>query len=718
MTSFEDSILRVLKGDSVVGAAFLVSDRLIATCAHVVEAADVKIGEKISLRLSNGEIIEAIVEPEFWRNPNAEDISILRLNEPLENLQPVILGSSSGTKGHDFSTFGFPEQGQELTGGGEIIGQATMDGIKLLQLRSLELTTGFSGAPVFDETTKRVVGMVTAITLPDKYLRLGATGFAISTDSMREVCSELKISYLPPQSSDLTPLHQLRPSPSDFVGRTTELNALLRSIQSGGVILGIKGMPGVGKTSLALKFAEKIVNIYPDAQLFLDLRGTHEEAPLKPRDIMIYLIKSFQPQIDCPENDDELEALYRSTLHGKKALLFLDNVYDTAQVIPLVPPKDCLLILTSRQHFDLPGLSLINLDVLNTLEARHMVQTQSISEMTDSEADTIADQCGYLPLAIRVSVNLLRVRSDWTPRDLIARLNKQKLQVLDPVQASLELSYKNLDKKLQKSFRQLYAASLIFSGEQHSRKTDSFLAFLNNSKELPQSFGLISLADVFRVWGWGDNIAKFHLFNIINTIDQTVLFAFYICLSLLLIPKGVFDKLLKEKRYLLLFIVGLPLLILWLLIGVICLPIAVVSLLTYMLTMRIQFKADDMISDNKELLSDLDTRLGNLLASGLVEYYGEYVGMYGRGLSGYVLIKLHDLVLLFAEKKIKENIFDIGLIKRAKITLINRLTSLGDIFDRSPSLHFPGFMKFNYLDLMVRDPSDALEYYYLLKQIR
>lgn len=32
MNSFEDSILRVLKGDSVVGAAFLVSDRHVVTC--------------------------------------------------------------------------------------------------------------------------------------------------------------------------------------------------------------------------------------------------------------------------------------------------------------------------------------------------------------------------------------------------------------------------------------------------------------------------------------------------------------------------------------------------------------------------------------------------------------------------------------------------------------------------------------------------------------
>src|SRR5258706_1440492 len=158
MNSFEDSILRVLKGDSIVGAAFLVSDRLVATCAHVVKSAGAEVGGKISLRLSIGKNINAVVEPEFWRDQNAEDISILRLNEPLENIQPVILGSSSGTKGHNFSTFGFPKNGQELAGGGEFIGQATINGLKLLQLDSKQVTPGFSGAPIFDEITKRVVG--------------------------------------------------------------------------------------------------------------------------------------------------------------------------------------------------------------------------------------------------------------------------------------------------------------------------------------------------------------------------------------------------------------------------------------------------------------------------------------------------------------------------------------------------------------------------------
>jgi WD40 repeat protein len=247
MSSFEDSILRVLKGDLVVGAAFLVSDCLIATCAHVIEAAGAKVGGKIYLQLAGGKQVEALVEPEFWRDSNREDIAILRLGEPLENLQPLILGSSSGTKGHKFSTFGFPNMGQELSGGGEIIGLATIDRINLLQLRSPEVTPGFSGAPIFDEITKRVVGMVVTITPPDEYQRLGTTAFAIPSETIRQVCSELRISEICPYRS-LDVFNE--EDASYFFGRERVVQKIVDNLKREPRFLAVLGPSGSGKSSV------------------------------------------------------------------------------------------------------------------------------------------------------------------------------------------------------------------------------------------------------------------------------------------------------------------------------------------------------------------------------------------------------------------------------------------------------------------------------------
>ena len=247
MSTFEDSILRVMKDDSVIGAAFLVSDHLVATCAHVVKSAGAEIGETISLQLSNGKNIEATIEPEFWRDPDAEDVSILRLENQLENIQPVILGSSSGTKGHRFSTFGFPDMEQELAGGGKIIGQATISRIKVLQVRSPEVTPGFSGAPAFDEITKRVVGMIVAITPPDEFRRLGTTAFAIPSEMLSEICPELRV-------SDICPYRSLDVFSEDdepyFFGREKVIRGLIDRLKQQPRFLAVLGPSGSGKSSV------------------------------------------------------------------------------------------------------------------------------------------------------------------------------------------------------------------------------------------------------------------------------------------------------------------------------------------------------------------------------------------------------------------------------------------------------------------------------------
>ena len=290
MSTFDENILRVLKGNSIVGAAFLVSDRFVVTCAHVVESAGVKVGEKISLQLSYGKQFEAIVEPRFWRDLNAEDIAILRLENPQEDFQPVILGSSSGTKGHNFSTFGFPKSGQELSGGGEIIGQATINGIKLLQLRSAEVTPGFSGAPLFDEITKRVVGMIVAITPPNEYQRLGTTAFAIPSETLSEICPELQIHDICPYRN----LDAFSEEDADFFfGRQRVLDRLLKSLKGGHRFLAVLGPSGCGKSSIiyaglipALKVGKLpgskkwgVLTMRPKNQPFEQLRAAGLENP-------------------------------------------------------------------------------------------------------------------------------------------------------------------------------------------------------------------------------------------------------------------------------------------------------------------------------------------------------------------------------------------------------------------------------------------------------
>ncbi len=243
-------------------------------------------------------------------------------------------------------------------------------------------------------------------------------------------------------------LHQLEPPPADFTGRTDELEELYNSIESDGVVIaGLYGMGGVGKTALALKLAEILSPNYPDAQIHLNLRGTDPKATLTSDDAMAYVIRSFHPEEKLPEGD-QLKALYRSILYGKQVLLLMDNASDKEQAEDLIPPSGCVLLITSRQRFTLPGLKDVDLDKLPPTDAEDWML--KIAPRLGEDAGELSKICDYLPLALRVSASTLREHRDLSPADFIRQLRDlDKLLDLTGVEASLQLSYDLLPTDLQ-----------------------------------------------------------------------------------------------------------------------------------------------------------------------------------------------------------------------------------------------------------------------------
>ena len=247
-------------------------------------------------------------------------------------------------------------------------------------------------------------------------------------------------------------LHQLPRPPGDFTGRKAELEELMGKIQEGGVaISGVQGMGGVGKTALALKLAEGLTERYPDAQFYLDLKGTTTE-PVAVTQAMAHVVRGFEPAAQLPEDEAELRGLYLSKLHGKQALLLMDNALNREQVEPLVPPSGCVLLVTSRQRFTLPGLFVQDLDTLPPEDARDLLL--AIAPRIDEQAEAIAELCGYLPLALRLAGTALAERVDLSPEEYTGRLRDSQKR-LELVDASLSLSYDLLRRELQKLWRAL-----------------------------------------------------------------------------------------------------------------------------------------------------------------------------------------------------------------------------------------------------------------------
>ncbi|MGD8450650.1 MAG: tetratricopeptide repeat protein [Phycisphaerae bacterium] len=248
---------------------------------------------------------------------------------------------------------------------------------------------------------------------------------------------------------------------TDFTGRTAEIDELLEKLQSGGVaITGVQGLGGIGKTELAFALAERLDGQHPDAQIYLDLRGT-QETPVSPADALRHVILSFTPEAKLPDDVSALQGLYRSTLHEKRVLLLMDNAAEAEQLEPLAPPPaGCVLLVTSRQQFTLPGLYVKNLDTLSPEDARDLLLR--ICPRIGDAAEQIAELCGCLPLALRLAGSALAGRRNLSPDDYVRRLTdeQQRLKHLDKVAASLRLS----DAPLPDELRRAWYALSIFPG--------------------------------------------------------------------------------------------------------------------------------------------------------------------------------------------------------------------------------------------------------------
>src|SRR5258706_3788541 len=257
-----------------------------------------------------------------------------------------------------------------------------------------------------------------------------------------------------PRSEYPSALHQLPEPPPDFVGRKNEIQLLLDQLTKGqGIaISGLSGMAGIGKTALGLAIAHRLKATYSDAQLFIDLKGTGHH-PLQASDVMKFVIYSFNPSADLTNiSEAYLQAVYQSTLSGKKVLLFLDNAHDASHITPLLPPSSCCLIITSRWRLALPGLQSLRLDVFETKDALEFLM--SLCSRIDKHAEKIADLCGYLPIALRMAGTFLQTHDDWPITNYIEKLSDKpmrlqslQIEVSDsPIEAAFEMSFQQLDK--------------------------------------------------------------------------------------------------------------------------------------------------------------------------------------------------------------------------------------------------------------------------------
>jgi DNA-binding SARP family transcriptional activator/uncharacterized protein HemY len=282
-----------------------------------------------------------------------------------------------------------------------------------------------------------------------------------------------------PAGSSLEPVipRELPAPVAHFTGRAAErakLTALLD--QSAGeapgalVISAIGGTAGVGKTALAVHWAHQVAGRYPDGQLYVNLRGYDPDQPVTAAGALASFLRALgAPGEDIPPDEDERAARYRSRLAGKRMLIVLDNARSAGQVRPLLPgTPSCAVVVTSRDALAglvaRDGAVRLELDLLPLPDAVGLLRAL-IGARADADlgaAALLAQQCGRLPLALRVAAELADARGDVPLARLVEELadQQQRLSLLDAggdprtaVRAVFSWSYRHLDAFAARVFR-------------------------------------------------------------------------------------------------------------------------------------------------------------------------------------------------------------------------------------------------------------------------
>ena len=255
-----------------------------------------------------------------------------------------------------------------------------------------------------------------------------------------------------------------------FLGRAGELAELDRWHAAGGAVLELTGTGGIGKTALAIHWSWQQRALFPDGQLYADLRG-HDDDPEDASDVLRRFLRRLGVAADeVPPGREERAALFRTRLAGRRVLLLLDNAASSAQVRPLLPgAPGCVTVVTGRTRLD--GLVARNgarrlvvplLDRTASVELIAALLDLPAGTAAAGALTTLAELCGDLPLALRLAGARVGTGAHNHLETVLAELagtrRLDRLSVEDgdtAVRATFSLSYRALPAPIARAFRLL-----------------------------------------------------------------------------------------------------------------------------------------------------------------------------------------------------------------------------------------------------------------------
>ncbi|MEU8286077.1 BTAD domain-containing putative transcriptional regulator [Micromonospora sp. NPDC048905] len=267
----------------------------------------------------------------------------------------------------------------------------------------------------------------------------------------------------------LHPVDHLPRAVTDFVGREDVMSRLLaetrRVEERVPAVHVIDGMPGSGKTTMAVHLARRLSDRYPDAALFIDLRGHDEKNRVEAANALVTLLRQLEvPAVRVPVELEARVELWRQELARRRSVIVLDNAASSEQIMPLLPAEPTTVVLvTSRRRLFHPDVGTSRtLPLLSPQESMDLLSLSVGRDRVEAEPEAAAEvvrRCGHLPLAIRLAGARLAHRRGWRLAELVEQLAGDPLvlhhlaQEESSVTGAFAASYEPLPGSTKRVFR-------------------------------------------------------------------------------------------------------------------------------------------------------------------------------------------------------------------------------------------------------------------------
>ena len=221
---------------------------------------------------------------------------------------------------------------------------------------------------------------------------------------------------------------------STFVGRDQTLKELHEKLQTSQTLAinALQGMGGIGKTEMAVQYAQRYKEQYPSGVCWLSARGAEVGTQLV--NFAVTVLGLTQPEGELADQVQSVWNRWPRQDDGEPVLLIYDDVADYGDIEGLLPTDDRFqVLLTTRLQNLAAGVEDFRLELLSkeaSLQLLRKIVDGAGTTRIDEElaiAEALCERVGYLPLGLELLGYFLKNKPSMSLQKLQQRLEKNQL---------------------------------------------------------------------------------------------------------------------------------------------------------------------------------------------------------------------------------------------------------------------------------------------------